>query len=60
MKEICAYTGRNEGIIHKWIEKERFPAAFIDGRWESNTTLIDAWQLQRIKRLTNFQDSENI
>ena len=52
LKEICAYTERGKGTIRKWTDEENFPAVVIDGRWESNTVLIDAWQLRRIERLS--------
>lgn len=51
LKEICAYAGRGKDTIRKWTDEENFPAVVIDGRWESNTALIDAWRLRRIERL---------
>ncbi len=50
MDEICAYAGRHKSVIKRWIERDGFPAALIDGRWESNTTLIDKFRLLRIEK----------
>lgn len=49
MDEICTYTGRNERTIKKWVNDEGFPAIKKDGRWESNTDLIDSHLRQRIE-----------
>ena len=49
MDAIEDYTGRNKRTIRKWVEQNNFPAIKIDGRWESNTALIDQWRLRRIK-----------
>ena len=53
MKEIAAYTGRDRATIMKWINDENFPAIKVDGRWESNTDLIDTYRQQRIERAVN-------
>lgn len=53
MNEIAEYTGRNWAIVIKWIENDNFPAVKIDGRWESNTDLIDEYQRRRIERAVN-------
>ena len=53
LKEICAYTERGKGTIRKWTDEENFPAVVIDGRWESNTVLIDTWRTRRIDRMVN-------
>ena len=50
MQEITAYTGRNRATVKRWIAEENFPAVKIDGRWESNTELIDEYQRRRIER----------
>ncbi len=57
MKDICNYAGRSKCTIRKWTEEENFPAVVIDGRWESNTTLIDAWQQRRIERLVPAENN---
>lgn len=49
MKAIADYTGRDRATIMKWIEGENFPAAKVDGRWESHTELIDNYQRRRIE-----------
>lgn len=51
MDEICEYVGRNVVTIKKWIKEEKFPAIKVDGRWESNTLLIDKFRQQRIEKL---------
>lgn len=51
MKEIMDYTGRNRIIVMKWIENDNFPAVKVDGRWESDTDLIDEYRRRRIERL---------
>lgn len=53
MKAIADFTGRDRATIMKWIEKENFPAAKVDGRWESNTNLIEDYQRRRIERAVN-------
>lgn len=53
MKEIAEYTGRNRAVVIKWIENDNFPAIKIDGRWESNTDLIEEYHRHRIERVVN-------
>ena len=53
MKEIANYTGRDRATVMKWIKSENFPAAKVDGRWESNTDLIDDYQRRRIEQAVN-------
>jgi len=55
MKEIAEYTGRSPKIVIKWSENDNFPAVKIDGQWESNTDLIDGYQLRRIERAVQSQ-----
>ena len=52
LDEIETYTGRNRRTIKKWVKEDHFPAAKIDGRWESNTDLIDRFMRNRITELT--------
>ena len=52
MNEIEKYTGRPGNTIKKWVRENNFPAVFVDGRWESNTELIDSWQRRRIEKMT--------
>jgi hypothetical protein len=49
MSEIVAYTGRPGNTIKQWVKKYNFPAVKINGRWESNTDLIDNFQRRRIE-----------
>lgn len=49
MDEICTYAGRNKRTIKRLIKEEGFPAIKTDGRWESNTDLIDSYQRERIR-----------
>lgn len=53
MQEITEYTGRNRATIKRWIREDNFPAVKIDGRWESNTDLIDEFRRRRIERAVN-------
>lgn len=46
--KIAEYTGRGKGTIKKRIKDENFPALKVDGRWESNTVLIDEYEQRRI------------
>ncbi|MDO5675597.1 MAG: hypothetical protein Q4G66_11895 [bacterium] len=52
IEDIVAYTGRPWNSVEQWIDEGGFPAAKIDGRWESNTDLIDSYRKQRLERLT--------
>lgn len=52
MDEIEQYTGRNRKVIKQWVKEQNFPAAKIDGRWESHTDLIDIHCKRRIEELT--------
>jgi hypothetical protein len=56
MSEIVAYTGRPANTIKAWVKKHNFPAVKIDGRWESNTELIDNFQKRRIEVMTGTND----
>jgi hypothetical protein len=55
MGEIEAYTGRPGNTIKRWVKENNFPAIKIDGRWESNTDLIDNFQRRRIENMTGEQ-----
>lgn len=50
MKEICAYVGKSEKTIKKYICHEGFPANKLGGEWESSKVLIDAWRLSRLEQ----------
>lgn len=49
MKDICNYTGYGRHFIEHAVGHERFPATKIRGRWQSNTLLIDEWQLRIVR-----------
>ena len=59
MGEIVKYTGRPGNTIKQWIKKDNFPAVKIDGRWESNTELIDNFQRRRIETMTGNGGGQN-
>lgn len=48
MKAICAYLGKSESTILKYIRGEGLPAAKIGGEWASDEGRIDDWRLSRI------------
>lgn len=48
-KEIKQYEGRSWETIFSWIQHQGYPARKIDGRWESDTELIDEWRRERIR-----------
>lgn len=48
-KEITAYARRSWLVVLRWVKEEAFPAAKIDGVWESDTSLIDEWKRTKIK-----------
>jgi len=50
-KQIQDFVGRPWRIITSWVEKEGFPAAKIDGRWESDGELIRAWRRSKIEKV---------
>lgn len=56
MAEIEEYTGRSGKVIKQWIKDHNFPAVMIDGRWESNTDLIDSFQRRRIEKMTGVAE----
>lgn len=47
-KSICTYCSRSWQTVRLWIREEKFPAAFLNGVWESNTKLIDDWKEKKI------------
>ena len=48
-KEIEKFVDRPWNVIRKWINERGFPAAMIDGRWESDAEEIIAWRKKQIK-----------
>jgi hypothetical protein len=49
MDAIEDYAERNRKTIKKWIVEDHFPAVLVDGRWESNTELIDQYFRRKIE-----------
>ena len=45
---IVDFTGRPWNVIKKWIANDNFPAKKRDGRWESDTVLINDHRRQQI------------
>ena len=52
MKAICDYTGYNRHRIEKAVRERGFPAAVVDGRWQSNTKLIGEWHVREMRERT--------
>ena len=50
MKDICNYTGYSRHRVEHAVENERFPAVKTRGRWQSNTVLVDEWQLRTLRQ----------
>ena len=48
MKAICAYMGKSENTVTKYIRDEGLPAGKIGGEWVSDEGRIDDWRLRRI------------
>lgn len=48
MKALCAYVGKSENTVVRYIRDEGLPAAKIGGEWTSDAHRIDAWRLARI------------
>ena len=53
MKEICIYLRRSEATILGWIRAEGLPATKLGGQWESDSSLIDQWRIDRISDGSN-------
>lgn len=45
---IAGYFQSSPNTIRKLVKEENFPAVRLNGRWESNTELIDAYQRNRV------------
>jgi len=50
MKAICNYTGYPRVRVEYAVKNERFPAAKTRGRWQSNSILVDEWQLRIMRQ----------
>lgn len=55
MKAICDHAGRCRKHVELAVKNEGFPAVKIAGRWESNTKLIDEWQLRQVRELVEVE-----
>lgn len=49
MKEICKYTGYGRTFVEYAVKNDKFPAAKIQGGWQSNSILVDEWQLRIVR-----------
>jgi predicted DNA-binding transcriptional regulator AlpA len=47
MKAICAYMGKSENTVLRYIRDEGLPAGKIGGEWVSDEVSIDAWHTSR-------------
>lgn len=50
MKAICAYIGRTEVTVLKYVAELDLPAAKIGGIWEADPAAIDAWRHKQNER----------
>jgi len=48
MKAICKYVNRSEPSVLMMVRKYDFPAGKIEGIWESDTEIIDAWRRDQV------------
>lgn len=55
---IAEYVGRGRKTIRKRIRDENFPALMVDGRWESNTVLIDEYEQRRIAQACRGEEGD--
>lgn len=49
LEEIAFYFESSPNTIRHLVRKENFPAVKLNGRWESNTELIDKYQQKRVE-----------
>jgi hypothetical protein len=47
-KEICSFVRRSWKTVDEWIATRGFPAAKINGIWESDADMITAWRRKQI------------
>lgn len=47
-KQIQKFVGRAWSVIRKWIDHDDFPAAKIEGVWESDVDMILEWRRTKI------------
>lgn len=48
IEAIAKYFGRSKNTVKDLVKSDNFPAVKIDGRWESNTELVDTYQRNRV------------
>lgn len=48
-KEISEYAGRPWNTVKILIKDHKFPAVLLNGRWESDKTLISNWRKRFIE-----------
>lgn len=51
-KQIADFVGRPWNTIKKMLTEHGFPAAKINGRWESDKELIGNWRRRMIEKET--------
>jgi|GEM_PF-2369206 len=49
-KQISTYVRRSWNTVMVWVRERDFPAAKIDGVWESHPDLIDQWRQEQINQ----------
>lgn len=47
-KEICNFVRRSWKTVEEWIATRGFPAAKINGMWESDGEMITSWRRKQI------------
>ena len=48
MGELERFTGRDEGVIRRWVAEQGFPAAILEGRWMAVKADVERWFAQQI------------
>ena len=49
MKSICAYMGKSESTILRYVYNRDFPAGKVGGEWVSDVRLISDWRADQIR-----------
>ena len=50
MKQIKLYLGRSRQTVIRWAARDNLPICKLDGRWEGDCKLIDAWFRRKITK----------
>jgi hypothetical protein len=53
MGELERFTGRDEGVIRRWVAERSFPAAMLDGRWMAVKADVERWLREQIAAKNN-------